>query len=567
MIKNLLIVESPTKAKKIQSYLDNTFIVKSSYGHIYDLPKNNLGIDFKNNFYPKYIIPNNKKKIIKELKKNILFIQTVWLATDNDREGEAIAFHLYKELNIFNKKFKRIIFNEITKESINYAINNPVSLNYNLIYAQQTRRILDRLIGFKLSPILWYKLKKIGLSAGRVQSIAVRLIIEREKKINIFQPKNYYKVFANFIYNKNIEFNTNIHQRIYDKNIIKKILNFNIYKIYKINNIINNHIIIKPPLPFITYSLQQEAFKKFNFSILYTMLLAQKLYEEGYITYIRTDNYYFNNNFLNEIKNKIINLYGKEYLNYNFIKKEKGHEAIRPTNINLVFINHNNCNINKLYTLIWERTMSSQMSNAIIEYKNIYIKIFNYTFIKKISKIIFYGFQIINKKNIINNINYSFKIGGLINIKNIYAIQKIENNIIRYNEASLIKELKDLQIGRPSTYAYIINNIQKKYIKKRNINFINYYYKIYLFKNKIIKQKIKNYKFLNEYEFYPTNIGLLVNNFLLKNFSKILDFKFTSKLENDFDAIANGEKIWYNVINNFYINFISQINNIIYKYN
>lgn len=571
MIKNLVIVESPTKAKTIQNYLNiNDFQVVSTFGHISDLPKNNLGIDIKNNFDPKYIIINNKKEIVNYLRKLVNKSKLIWLATDEDREGEAISWHLYKELNIPDNKLNRIVFHEITKNSIINAIKNPRLINYNLVNAQQARRILDRLVGFNISPILWRKIKT-GLSAGRVQSIAVRLIVEREKEINNFTCIYYYKVIIFLISKKGYEIKAELNQKINSKIEIKRLLNKCINEQFQINKIEIKKNKKKPLPPFTTSSLQQEAYKILNYSVAKTMYLAQELYEEGYITYTRTDSVHLSNEIISKIKEEINQLYGKEYFFYrkyiNKIKSaQEAHEAIRPTNIKIIKIITKNIHKYKLYTLIWKRTIASQMSDAILKKILINIKstISSFHFIYKKEIIDFDGFlKIYNneeekneeeKKNILLLNNKDF-----LERKKILAIQTFKNPPSRYSEASLVKKLEELGIGRPSTYAPIIYTIQKRnYIEIKKYENIKKDYEIISLLEKTIssikkEEVIKN----NKNKIFPTDIGILVNDFLLKYFDKILDYGFTAKIEKDFDEIANGNKEWKKIIKSFYKDFSS----------
>lgn len=580
MIENLLIVESPNKAKTIQNYLGNTFQVESCFGHISDLPKNNIGINIENNFQPEYIVLKEKIKIIEKLKSLVNKSKNIWLATDKDREGEAISWHLYRELSIKKDQIKRITFNEITKKAIIEAINNPRLINENLVNAQQARRIVDRLVGFKLSPILWKKIQT-GLSAGRVQSIAVRLIVEKEEEIEAFNSKFFYKILAIFTnkYLDNIE--CELNKKLYTRDDVEHFLKSYSNKIYKISNILLKKYKKSPSPPFTTSTLQQEAYNKLNYSISRTMYLSQKLYEKGFITYMRTDNVIISNNAIEDIKSYIIELYGLKYLNIKkYINKNKSsqeaHEAIRPTNIKVKDININDKNQKNLYKLIWERTVSSQMSDMILEKTIIHIDFNskNYKFISnEINKIIFQGFNKIKETNIQNNNEKKYSIhiynndnnddNSLI-IKKIYAIQKFSKYPSRYSEATLVKKLENLGIGRPSTYVPIISTIQKRnYVEIKSNPGLEKSYEIINIKNNIININFFKKKFnYDNNKMSPTNIGIMVNNFLKQYFYQIMDYNFTAKIEKNFDEIANGQKKWNKIIEIFYKKFQNTINEV-----
>lgn len=566
MIKNLVIVESPTKAKTIQSYLNiNDFKVVSTFGHISDLPKNNLGIDIKNDFCPKYIIIKNKKEIVNSLRNLVNDSNIIWLATDEDREGEAISWHLYKELNIPDKKLNRIVFHEITKKSIIESIKNPRLINYNLVNAQQTRRILDRLVGFNISPILWRKVKT-GLSAGRVQSIAVRLIVEREKKINNFPNIFFYKILIFLLSKNGEEIKAELNKKINSKSEAEILLKKCINEKFQINKIEIKKNKKKPLPPFTTSSLQQEAYKILNYSVAKTMFLAQNLYEEGYITYTRTDNVHISNDIISKVEKEIKKIYGKEYFCYrvynnNIKSAQEAHEAIRPTNIEIFKINTKDIYKNKLYNLIWKRTIASQMSDAVFKKKIINIKstISFIDFIYNQETIDFYGFLKVydNEKRKKNISLLDFKDQEILERKKISAVQTFKTPPSRYSEASLVKELEELGIGRPSTYVPIISTIQKRnYIEIKKYEELEREYEIInIIDNKISYIKEKEFLKINKKRIHPTDIGILVNDFLLKYFSKILDYGFTAKIEKDLDEIANGKKEWIKIIKFFYEDF------------
>ncbi|WP_185869377.1 type I DNA topoisomerase [Blattabacterium cuenoti] len=570
MKKNLVIVESPIKANTIQTFLGKNYYVVSSNGHLVDLPEKEIGVKIKENFKPNYTILPNKKKIVQNFKILIKDYQIIWLASDEDREGEAIAYQIYKIFNIPSEKYRRIVFHEITKKAIFNAIENPRLINYNLVYAQQARRILDRLVGFKLSPILWKKVKT-GLSAGRVQSAVVKLIVEREEKIQNFIPTPVYQITATFI-NKKIIFNAKLEKKIEDKKEIKKILSLCINSSFKIEKILVKQEKKTPPPPFTTSSLQQEACNKLNYSISKTMFLSQKLYEKGYITYTRTDSINLSKDILYEIKNYILSLYGKKYFfyrNFSNYKKnfsQEAHEAIRPT---IIFFNkdyYKSLDIfqKRLYKLIWERTIIGQMTDATIEKKIFYIKsshIENF-FICTKKIFLFDGFtKITNKKkeekNIPENIN---KKNSILKIEKIIAKQIIKNNIYRYNEATLVKNLEKLGIGRPSTYVPIISTIQRRNyvcLKKKSQKIKTQ--EIFLLKKNIITKTDEKIIEIEKNKFIPTEMGILTTDFLQKNFQKIVDYDFTASLEKKFDDIAKGEISWTKILEDFYNEFYKKI--------
>lgn len=559
MIKNLVIVESPAKAKTIQSYLGKDFFVVSSYGHIYDLPDNKMGINIKNNFQTDYGVIPEKKNKWEKIQTLARKSETIWLATDGDREGEAISWHIYKNLKISEGKFKRIYFNEITKKAVLQAIENPRSINYDLVNAQKARRILDRIVGFELSPILWRKIKR-NLSAGRVQSVVVRLITEREQEIEKFLPTTFYRVYGIFSFKEKNTFKAKLEKTFEKEKEVKDFLKKCMEHNFVVSHISKKKRETPPPIPFTTSSLQQEAALKLGYSVSKTMYLAQKLYEEGYITYTRTESLNLSEEAICEAQKQIISMFGKEYSfpRRYATNKKLTHEAIRPTNFK--------CPPNKigqkLYKLIWKRTLAGQMTNAILEKKNILISTFpQYNFLSKVNVIIFDGFLKIydqekNKKEI------SFPLIGeeLKKIK-ITATQKFTRHPPRYGEASLVKTLEEFGIGRPSTYVTIIKTIQKRgYVEINNFNGVEIFCKKIELKNsKISVSKNKEISGSEKVKFLPTYIGVIVNNFLMKNFKKILDYQFTAKMEAGFDDIALGKAVWINVIKNFYVDFHSKI--------
>ncbi|MDY6435328.1 MAG: type I DNA topoisomerase, partial [Synergistales bacterium] len=484
MAENLVIVESPSKAKTIEKYLGKDFKVKSSYGHIRDLEKNKLSIDIDNGFSPEYIIPDDKQKVVNELKKEVKSAKTVWLASDEDREGEAIAWHLKETLNLKNKETKRIVFNEITKTAILHAVENPREIDINLVNAQQARRVLDRIVGYEISPILWKKIKP-ALSAGRVQSVAVRLIVEREEEIKNFKTTESFKVSALFLTpdgksilkaNLNTKFATDEEAIMFLEDC-----KTSAFRVEAVEKHPSKQV---PPPPFTTSTLQQEASRKLGFSVQQTMTVAQQLYEEGLITYMRTDSVNLSDLALTMAKEEITKEYGKEYLKTRkFSTKSKGaqeaHEAIRPTQLSIKELTTADSYKKRLYSLIWKRMIASQMAEAKLEKTNIKISVSNNKnyFISNAEVILFDGFLKLYSVSIDeedeekeeSNIIPEIKQGDILTLKNSTAKQSFTSPLPRYNEATLVKKLEDLGIGRPSTYAPTISTIQKRdYVEKRN---------------------------------------------------------------------------------------------------
>ena len=577
MAKNLVIVESPAKAKTIESYLGKDFLVKSSIGHIRDLPKKGgMGIDINNGFLPNYEVSEDKKHIVSELKKNVKESDVVWIATDEDREGEAIAWHLQEVLDLKQKDTKRIVFHEITKKAINKAVQNPREIDTNLVDAQQARRVLDRLVGFELSPVLWRKVKQ-GLSAGRVQSVAVRLIVEREKEIENFLSESSYKVSAIFTNTNNQDFKAEIPKKFKTKEGAEVFLNHCIGADYTIDNLDKKPARKSPSAPFITSTLQQEASRKLGYSVAQTMNIAQRLYESGKITYMRTDSVNLSEDALSSAEKEIVNLYGKEYSNrksYSTKSKsaQEAHEAIRPTDMSLRNIDGEKSH-EKLYDLIWKRTISSQMSQAILERTTAKIKIssLDEEFIAKGEMITFDGFMKVymegkdddleeNKGTLPHlNINESLSLSEMI------AVEKFSKHPPRYAEASLVKKLEDLGIGRPSTYASIITTIQKRgYVVKESREGNKREFKFLMLKDKEIKHEVRTENTgAEKNKMFPTDIGVIVNNFLVDNFDSILDYGFTAGVEKEFDQVAEGKKRWNEMIHNFYSDFHIKVEDVI----
>ncbi|WP_394798662.1 type IA DNA topoisomerase [Blattabacterium cuenoti] len=495
----------------------------------------------------------------------------MWLASDEDREGEAIAYQIYKTFNIPDKKYRRIVFHEITKKAIYNAIENPRSIDYNLVYAQQTRRIIDRLVGFQLSPILWRKINT-GLSAGRVQSVAVRLIVEQEKKIQNFIPFLIYQIHGVFTnLEHKIIFNAKLEKKIEDKKNMKNILTLCVNSIFTVKNITVKKEKKCPPAPFTTSSLQQEACNKLNYSISQTMLLAQKLYEKGFITYIRTDSTNLSKSILLEIKNYVLSSYGKKYLSIkNFSKKAKkfsqeAHEAIHPTiiNFNENYLESLDMFQKRLYKLIWERTIIGQMTDAIFEKKDVYIQSshFKNFFICTKKTILFDGFMIISNKGKKEKSDIDIlKEGYILEKKEITAKQIVKNRLYRYNEASLVQKLEKLGIGRPSTYVPIISTIQKRnYVNIQKISKKIEIRETFILKENLIIKKNDQITEMEKNKFFPTEMGILTTDFLKKNFREIINYDFTANLEKNFDIIAKGKQSWIKTIENFYDEFHKKI--------
>ena len=570
MSKNLVIVESPAKAKTIQKYLGKDFEVKSSFGHIRDLPKKGMGIDLQT-FTPDYEVSSDKKKIVSELKEAAKKAETIWLASDEDREGEAIAWHLAQELKLNDKNTKRIVFHEITKNAILKAVENPRKIDENLVNAQQARRVLDRIVGFEMSPVLWKKVKT-GLSAGRVQSVAVRLIVEREHEIRDFVPTSSYKIEGVFQNKAKQNIPAKLKKDFASENEAEKFLELSKNTEFKVLN-----IEVKPgsrsaSAPFTTSTLQQEASNKLGYGVTTTMRVAQRLYEEGYITYMRTDSVNLSQEAINAAKQHIIKEFGENYSKpRNYTTKsssaQEAHEAIRPTDFSVKTIG--DAQLNKLYQLIYKRTLASQMENAKIEKTVIEIgdKVLPSNFEVQGEVIIFDGFlkvyDIAKNDEEENNEKTlpKVEIGEVLSYKEITTNQRFTKPSPRYTEAGLVKKLEELGIGRPSTYAPTIQTIQnREYVDKREIlPQEREVVKITLNKTSI-KKEILTEKFGGDKnKFVPTDIGEVVNEFLINNFDEILDYGFTAKVEADFDKIAEGNEEWKAMITDFYTKFHPKI--------
>ncbi len=570
MAKNLVIVESPAKAKTIEKFLGKDFKVESSFGHIADLPSKELGVDVENDFKPKYIVDSDKKPLVKKLKDLAAKAETVWLASDEDREGEAISWHLAEELKLDKKKIKRIVFNSITKSAIQKAIENPREINYNLVNAQQARRVLDRLVGYELSPVLWKKIKP-GLSAGRVQSVAVRLIVEREREIEAFTPEASFKVSAEFKTTDGNVFTAKLPKAFATKQEAEAFLNQNIGASFSVSGLDKKPAKKSPAAPFTTSTLQQEASRKLYFSVARTMQVAQRLYEAGLITYMRTDSVNLSPEALAAAKDAIVDSYGKEYSTVrNFTVKSKGaqeaHEAIRPTEMTRQSVTLER-DQSKLYELIWKRTLASQMSDAELERTNVRIKANNHKeeFTANGEVIKFDGFLKVYMEDLDDEdlseeqdgMLPAMKQGDPLRNNYITATERFSRPPYRYSEASLVKKLEELGIGRPSTYAPTISTIQNRgYVEKGTIEGTERkYVQLILETNKVVEKKLTENVGSDKGKMVPTDIGTIVNDFLVDHFANIMDYNFTAKVEEDFDQIATGEEDWQKVMKDFYKDF------------
>jgi len=571
MAKNLVIVESPAKAKTIKGFLGNDFEVKSSYGHIRDLPKSDKAIDVKNNFAPQYEISEEKKSVVADLKKAAKAADVVWLATDEDREGEAISWHLAEALNLDVKKTNRIVFHEITKSAIQNAIDNPRLIDMHLVDAQQARRILDRLVGFELSPVLWRKVKS-NLSAGRVQSVAVRLIVEREREIDKFSVTSNYRVAAYFnAPNDNgnqISFKAELPEKFKQEDDAKAFLEKLIGAIYTVKNVEKKPSTRTPSAPFTTSTLQQEASRKLGSSVAQTMMTAQKLYESGKITYMRTDSVNLSDTALNAAEKEIRKSFGDKYSQTrNFKTKSKGaqeaHEAIRPTDMSVQSLDSDDLRENRLYELIWKRTIASQMADAQIE-KTVATIIPDKTadeFIATGEVIMFDGFLKVYMESTDDEDEEAkegllpqLKPGQKVSFEQMIATQRFSKPLPRYTEASLVKKLEALGIGRPSTYAPTISTIQKRgYVEKGNTTGKERKFQVLtLVDDKVTVSTSKEFFGADKGKLLPTDIGSVVTDFLVANFEIILDYNFTAEIEKEFDEIAEGVINWTKMIKDFY---------------
>lgn len=579
MQSNLVIVESPHKAETIEKFLGSDYKVMSSYGHIRDLKKKSCGIDAET-FEPLYEIPSDKQKVVRDLREAAVKAKMVWLASDEDREGEAISWHLFKVLGLRPDITKRIVFHEITKDAILNAIKNPRDIDNNLVDAQQARRVLDRIVGFKLSPILWKKIKP-SLSAGRVQSAVVRLIVEREREIKDFESTPSYRVVAQFrIPGSDTVFKAEMKNRLTSKEQALAFLEQCKNAEFKVSGVQTKPFTKCPPAPFTTSTLQQEAARKYGYSVMQTMLLAQHLYESGYITYMRTDSVVLSQLCLGACKTEITSTLGSEYVKLRkFTQKSKGaqeaHEAIRPTFMSNRTIPGNTPE-QHLYDLIWKRTLASQMAEAELEKTTITIssKSFQEEFVATGEVVSFDGFLKIYKESVSDDSQDEstnsvmlpkLKKGSVLEFSQIDATQRFAQHPPRYNEAALVHKLEELGIGRPSTYAPIINTVQQReYVVRENVAGVEHKINQLLLdsdgtlQDNMLKEVIGSEKA----KLIPTDTGIVVNNFLEQYFYQIIDYNFTAKVEKDFDDIARGSKKWKKVIESFYADFEPRVEQI-----
>ncbi len=580
MHENLVIVESPAKAKTIEKFLGKDFFVASSMGHIRDLEKKDFGIDIQNNFTPKYEISSDKKKLVAELRKLAKESNTIWLASDEDREGEAISWHLMETLGLDQSKTKRIVFHEITKDAILKAVQNPRPLDINLVNAQQARRVLDRIVGFEVSPVLWKKVKP-SLSAGRVQSVAVRLIVEREREIINFTSTSAFKVTANFLVpekdGKIAELKAELNRRFDTRTEAYAFLEKCKNAEYQISEVVKKPGKRSPAPPFITSTLQQEASRKLGFSVSQTMSVAQKLYESGKITYMRTDSVNLSGLAINAAKQKIVSTLGEKYHQIRQYKtKAKGaqeaHEAIRPAYIDHEEISGTSQE-KRLYDLIWKRTIASQMSDAELEKTTVTINISNTPekFIATGEVLIFDGFlRVYIESDDDEDQNGGSKgllppltVKQILRWDKIQATERYTQKPPRYTEASLVKKLEELGIGRPSTYAPIITTVQNRgYVVKEDRTGTEREYTELILSVQKISEKVKTeLTGAEKSKLFPTDIGMVVNDFLTKYFDLIMDYNFTAKVEKEFDEIADGDLVWNDMIRSFYKPFHSKVEN------
>jgi DNA topoisomerase-1 len=576
MAKNLVIVESPAKAKTIGGFLGKDFTVKSCMGHVADLSKKDLGVDIRNGFQPRYIISPEKKKIVAELKKLSLDAEFVWLASDEDREGEAISWHLVEALGLEETKTRRIAFHEITKPAIQHAIEHPRAIDKNLVDAQQARRVLDRLVGFELSPLLWKKIKP-ALSAGRVQSVAVRLIVEREEEIKNFQATSAFRIAGDFIVHeggRNNLVKAELNKRFYTRDEALAFLHKVTPASYVVEDVDTKPAKKSPAPPFTTSTLQQEASRKLGFSVANTMRVAQELYESGLITYMRTDSVNLSDMALAMSRDEIKATFGEAYVKTRkFSTRTKGaqeaHEAIRPTFMNNRTIEGDRSH-KRLYELIWKRTIASQMADAELEKTIVTIGVSTAQekFIARGEVIRFDGFLKVyfestdeDEQNTEEGTLPPLTAGDPLRLSEMTAQQKFTQQPFRYTEAMLVKKLEELGIGRPSTYAPIISTIQKReYVVKEDRTGVARNFTWISLKNGRITEETRSENVgYEKSKLFPTDVGVLVNSFLVQNFTNILDYNFTAKVEEEFDEIAEGRLVWNQMISKFYDPFHAQV--------
>ncbi len=576
MSKNLVIVESPAKAKTIEKFLGKDYVVESSFGHIADLPSKELGVNVDSDFKPNYMVSTDKKAVVKKLKALAKKADTVWLASDEDREGEAIAWHLFEQLKLKEDSTKRIVFHEITKKAILKAIENPRSINYNLVNAQQARRVLDRLVGYELSPVLWKKVKG-GLSAGRVQSVAVRLIVERERQIEGFEPVASYKVVGEFINKDGTGFKASLPKNYKKRIDAENFLNSCVSAEFQVSELSTKPAKKSPTAPFTTSTLQQEASRKLYFPVAKTMVVAQRLYEAGLITYMRTDSVSLSEDAKKDARQEIISSYGKEFSKpRDYTTKSKGaqeaHEAIRPTNMSERSVQAESDQA-RLYDLIWKRTLASQMSDALLERTNVRIKN------NKNSEVFTANGEVITFEGFLKvylegddredeeqaGMLPKLAVNELLDNSYINATERYTKAPYRFTEAALVRQLEELGIGRPSTYAPTISTIQRReYVVKGVIEGKDRSYtQLTLSNNNVSSQTLSEKVGADKGKLVPTDIGKIVNDFLVENFSKIMDLSFTANVEKEFDDIAIGKENWTEMIKDFYIPFHERVEHVV----
>jgi DNA topoisomerase-1 len=576
MAKNLVIVESPAKAKTIEGYLGSDFIVKSSFGHVRDLAKKGLSIDIDHDFRPEYEISADKKQVVSELKKIVKSVQTVWLATDEDREGEAISWHLYEALDLSKKDTHRITFNEITRSAITKAVEHPRKINKELVDAQQARRVLDRIVGFELSPVLWKKVRP-SLSAGRVQSVAVRLIVEREREIEKHQSQSFFRVIGTFSSTKG-NLKAELSRQLKNENEASQVLMNCLNSTFEVTDVVQKPATKGPAAPFTTSTLQQEASLKLGFSVSRTMSVAQRLYESGRITYMRTDSLNLSESAISGAKSEILRSFGELYSKPTKYKTkssnaQEAHEAIRPTDFSVHNISSER-DEEKLYELIWKRSIASQMAHAQLERTSIQIAGSGLSdrFMARGEVIKFDGFLKVYTETELDNEDEDehtvallpdLKSGDTVSGEEINATERYSRPPSRYVEASLVKKMEELGIGRPSTYAPTISTIQKRgYVEKPDKEGVKRSYTVLELKNGEIKRELKTEITGKEKnKLTPTDIGIVVTDFLVRHFERIMDYHFTAKVEEEFDEIAKGMIAWTKMIRSFYSPFHDDVEN------
>ncbi|WP_319591846.1 type I DNA topoisomerase [uncultured Draconibacterium sp.] len=578
MHKNLVIVESPAKAKTIEGFLGEGYVVTSSMGHVRDLEKKDFGIDIENNYQPRYKVSSDKKKIVTELKKLAKEAETVWLASDEDREGEAIAWHLKEVLKLKDDKIKRIVFHEITKDAITRAVKNPRDIDEHLVNAQQARRVLDRIVGFEVSPVLWKKVKP-SLSAGRVQSVAVRLIVEREREIRDFKSETWFRVNGYFLVpdenGNTTELKAELSKRFKTRDEANAFLEKCKTAEFKVSDVVKKPGKRSPAQPFTTSTLQQEASRKLGFSVSQTMAVAQRLYESGKITYMRTDSVNLSGLAINKSKEKITELHGENYVKIRKFKtKAKGaqeaHEAIRPTYMENQTVDGSSQE-QRLYELIWKRTIASQMADAILERTNVTIDVSNASekFQATGEVIVFDGFlKVYIESTDDENTNGNGQtlippvhVNDPLKMTSVVSTQRFSQRPPRFTEASLVKRLEELGIGRPSTYAPTITTVQNRnYVVKEERPGVERNYTVLTLQDGKIKEEEKTeITGAEKNKLFPTDIGIVVNDFLMDNFDQIMDYNFTANVEKEFDDIADGNKVWNEMIDKFYQPFHGKV--------